>query len=386
MPEIISPPVIASLPPRVSGPFTDIDSGAAFYTVSIDASGSWSPAFSPDQLTFAWSDAFSGLGTLPSYSMVVTTAQLAGATTTPVTVTVADPLGTATTTTIVVMLTATATPTIVVGKNNGATYSADNGATWTTFGSSRAMVPIREPPGLLLAAFSDQTIQSSTKTLYTFPAPPSAFFVNPANASRLTVGLGNGEVWRSINGGATWALLTTFGALITQVVEASDGLLTYVVSGTTIWLSRRAFLDKPVEWIKYTTPVRATCMVLGKWGNYAGASDGTVTNVGTGQVLADLATAITRMAYHPRHGTLWVVESSGAFWRMKQGDSVLSQIGTIPGGGGRLAPITPIPGALLNSNDAGAFLSPDAGVTWHRILSGPAYSIGYSGLPVPGTY
>jgi hypothetical protein len=159
-----------------------------------------------------------------------------------------------------------------------------------------------------------------------------------------------------------------------------------VVADTLIWQSRRSFFDTPVVWTQFTAPARATRMVLGAWGNYGCSSIGTVRNVDTGGVLSGPASSITGIAYNPRHGTLWVAESNGPFWRMKQGDSALAQISSIPGGGGRLAPITPIPGAILTGNDTGAYMSPDAGLTWRKLLAGATSSIGYYSPAVPGTY
>jgi hypothetical protein len=280
----------------------------------------------------------------------------------------------------------TVIPTIVVGTSNGASYTTNNGTSWSTFGSGAAVVPSRQPSGAILAMFADGTLRSTTATLYTFPAAASAFFVNPANPSRITIGLVNGDIWRSVDGGTTWSFLATFGTRISQVFEAADGLLTYVAVDTTVWLSRRAFTDTPTPWTQFSGAILTTRLVLGAWGNYVGASDGTVKNVDTGAVLAGPTSAITGMAYNPRHGTLWVAEQSGKFWRMRQGDSSLSNLSTIPSGGGRLSPITPIPGTILTANDAGAWMSPDAGVTWRKLLAGAASGAGYYSTPVPGTY
>lgn len=382
-------PVTGVLPPQVSGPFSDLVTGAVFYTVCIDGSHSWSPSYSPDRLTFAWSDAFGGVGQLPSYAFLVTTAQLAGATTTPVTLALSDPdEATTRTVTVDVGSNAPVNPTLVLARPAGCSYSTDAGATWTTFsnGSGQPVVPIRQPATGPLAVFPSGALQSPTATLYTFPAAPSAFSVNPARPERWLIGLVNGDVWRTIDSGATWTLLKTFGGRIAQAFEAPDGLVLYVAVATTIWTSRLAFQDAPVVWASFPQPAQAISLLLGRWGNYAGASNGTVLNVDSDTVLAGPTTAIVGMAYNPRHGTLWVSELGGKFWRMAQGASTLTNLSTIPGGGGPIAPITPIPGAILVGNDSGTYLSPDAGLTWRLLLGGPTGTAGYSSPPVPGTY
>jgi hypothetical protein len=212
------PPVIGALPPQVSGPFPDLLTNVSFYTVSVDASGSWSASNPPDQLIFAWSDAFGGTGTLPSYSFVVTTAQLGTQASTNLTLTVTDPQGLSTTGTVVVTFAATVIPTIVVGQSSGCTYTSDNGAHWTTFGPQSAVVPPRFPPSTIMAGFGDGTLRTPSATLYQFPSSITSFFVNPANPARILIGLNNGDVWRSLDTGATWTLLVSFGARIPQVI------------------------------------------------------------------------------------------------------------------------------------------------------------------------
>jgi hypothetical protein len=91
--DTIAPPAsVAILPAQVSR-FTDAD-GVVFYTVSLDATGSWSTSFTPDQLSFAWTDNFGDTGTLPTFSFTVSSAQLGGAVGTTVNLVVTDPNGT----------------------------------------------------------------------------------------------------------------------------------------------------------------------------------------------------------------------------------------------------------------------------------------------------
>lgn len=63
------------------------------YCITIDGSGSYSPSYPTSRLTYLWTDAFGGIGTFSTYTFRVTPAQLAGATSTIVTLNVADPSG-----------------------------------------------------------------------------------------------------------------------------------------------------------------------------------------------------------------------------------------------------------------------------------------------------
>jgi hypothetical protein len=97
-----SGPIVAILPAQVAGPFVDADTGSTYYSVSLDASNTHSTSYSSDQLAFAWSDAFGGSGSLPTYSFMVTTGQLGGASGSLVTLAVTDPAGQSSSATVTV--------------------------------------------------------------------------------------------------------------------------------------------------------------------------------------------------------------------------------------------------------------------------------------------
>jgi hypothetical protein len=65
----------------------------AYYCISLDGTNATSSSFPASQLSYLWSDLFGGSGVLPTYAFAVTAAQLSGATSTTVTLTVTDPLG-----------------------------------------------------------------------------------------------------------------------------------------------------------------------------------------------------------------------------------------------------------------------------------------------------
>ncbi len=64
-----------------------------FFSVSLDAAGTYSASFPTSQLTYLWTDLFGGVGTFPTYTFTVNLAQLNGAKSTIVTLNVADPSG-----------------------------------------------------------------------------------------------------------------------------------------------------------------------------------------------------------------------------------------------------------------------------------------------------
>lgn len=275
-------------------------------------------------------------------------------------------------------------PLIVVGTTAGIQYTTDGGNSYTAVGTNPAVVPPRQPSTQILHGMSSGNIRNGSTLLYTFPAAVSTIFVNPINETRITVGLVNGDVWRSLNAGATWALLYSFGGRIVQVVESLDLLSSYTVTATYVWHTTNASASAPVASATFSTT--ATAVLISTAGNYAGASDGTVLNMTTGAILSGPTTPILGLASHPRNNNLWVLEQNGTFWRMAFGSGVLTNLSTVPGGGGLLVPVTPIPGLILASNSLGAWISPDAGLTWVKILATNATSIGWYSPPTPGNF
>ena len=365
----------------------DVDTGLTWFTASLDASQSSSVAFSTDKLAFAWSDDQGGSGVLPTYTFTISSAQLATIPTRIVNVTLAvtDPLGQTSTARIPVVFTQTVPVRIVAGLASGATYTTDGGVTLNTFGSTSAMVPRRQPKSQSLAGFQDGTIQSLGVILYTFPAAVQTIFVNDVNNARITVALANGDLWRSIDAGATWNWLYSFGSSVAQIVETLDGQVTYVASSNSVWVSYRAFQDQPTVWASFAYPIMATQLLVNAFGNYVGSSTGQVLNVDTGAILAGPTSPIIGLAFNPRQSTLWVMELNGQFWRMPAGGSSLIALSTVAGGGGRLVPVNPIPGFILTANTLGAQASLDAGLTWRRIIAGQANNVGWYAQPVPGS-
>ncbi len=276
-------------------------------------------------------------------------------------------------------------PLIVVGTSTGIQYTRDGGVTYTAVGTvNSAVVPAREPITQILHGMSSGNLRNGATLLHTFPAAVSCIFVNPINDARILVGLTNGDVWRSIDAGVTWALLYSFGPRIVQLVESLDTLSIYTVVGQAVWVTTNDFTSQPSILAPFAG--QATAVLISNFGNYAGSSDGTVMNTTTGALLGGPTSAILGLANNPRNGTLWVMEQNGIFWRKALTASILTNLSTLAGGGGMIVPVTPIPGMILAANTQGAFISPDAGLTWLRILPTIATSIGWYSPPVAGGF
>jgi hypothetical protein len=381
-------PFISCLQPVVTGPFVDAQTGATYHSVVIDAAESWAAGADQMDLRFEWTVPDlpeAGIGVLPTFAFSVATIADPSI---AVHLVVTDPNGQATTVDLTVDLTLAVQPRIVAGLRAGARVTTNGGLSFVSFGDAEGLTPTRQPDDRTVTAVGQDLmwlVDGLPQTLFTFPAPIVSIFCNPAASHRFTVGLTNGDVWRSIDDGAHWNSLYTFGPTISVIYESPNLVSTFVAAGNDVWVTRRSFTDTPARWAS-SDDCRIAQFVVSAYASYIGCDDAAVREVATGHVLAGPTSSITGLAFNPRHGTLWVLEQNGHFWRMRQGESTLTNLSTVPGGGGQLVPITAAAGLILTANGAGTWISPDAGVTWRLLLGSPASSVGAYLPPTPGSY
>ncbi len=105
--------------------------------------------------------------------------------------------------------------------------SADGEKTWQTYGIPVVMVAPIAITGFVLGGCADGTLYRSTDQLatapthvFTFPAAITAIWINEKLEHRALVGLQDGSVWLSIDGGQQWTGMSKFAAAINDLSES----------------------------------------------------------------------------------------------------------------------------------------------------------------------
>ncbi len=116
---------------------------------------------------------------------------------------------------------------IVLAEKTTVEGSTDGERTWQSYGIPVVAVAPIAITGFVLAGTADGTLYRSTDQLATepvhvanFPAAITCIWINEQISRRSLVGLQDGSVWLSIDGGTTWTGQSTFGTPINDLSES----------------------------------------------------------------------------------------------------------------------------------------------------------------------
>lgn len=383
---------------------------ATFYTVNADGSGSWDP---DGQVTaYAWSNNKNAdTSSEPTYATKFTQAELDAATKPKITLQVTDNDGNTDTVTAEISAHADAilTRELHVAADNQAESSSEGGVSWGTF--DPGAVAVRSTPeiagdghsywGLVDGRLyrSDDHLATAPTLVHTFSAAVLSIWIHELDANRVSVGLANGEVWRTLDASegasSTWVLRYTFTDAVNALQESVFQRGQYrVASGNAIWITFDDFASVR-HLITFDAGATAQHLATSPFANYGCATNATESTAvkredGVGVALPAGITSIFTITHAINADVLWAAGVSGTDTLIfrKPADSeppTFAQIATIPGGGQphRLIRDGDSPLTLYLAAEHGLYKSYDGGKTWVTMRSGngPYYQVGYGSAP-----
>jgi hypothetical protein len=255
-------------------------------------------------------------------------------------------------------------PTIVAATPTAAV--ACDGTTWLTFAPGPACTAVcAASASLQVLGFADgalyqtglSTFGSSATLLKTLPAAPSAIFVNPSLPRRWTVGLDNGDLWRTFDAGLTWWPIATLSGQVHQVLETPDAQQTYVAVGTQI-----LGLSGSLRVLEAAFPLFDFLLDLD--GIFATGTAGVVLPDGSIATFGSELRSIVRLT----GGTRLVAAINGSLLRQLPNGTWSSSNALAPGGINRLVVLQGR--TLLVASDQFVSLTADLGNTWYGLHRG----------------
>jgi hypothetical protein len=396
---------VAAFTYQVTSESFDVGAGqTAYLTVVCDAGTSYDPDTPFEQLTFAWtSGGDPATGTGVRYQFRATPDALSAGV--DVTLTVSD--GTSEdvlTQTITAGTAPVALRELYVAAWGAMDASPDGGATWhrQDYGGSfpvRATAPI-SPPGV--GFFGAQNfLAMTTDFLATMPVEVHAFtgqvwaiWSHETIASRLLVGLDNGEVWLTTNvdlgATATWRKLPhTFADPVLAIAESFDRLgLIRVASGTNIWISYDQ-LETASVLVPFGGTTRAIALSFA--GNYFAASaaggpvKGESGDTFTFPAVSPAVADVRGLTTHIRDQVVYAADRQGRTWIAAGGSTFVA--GGVLGAGdpaNHLLRDGDYQDVLYAAADDAVYKSYDGARSWHplRALTGTVGLLPLTGMAV----
>ncbi len=405
---------------------TDLVGGVPtlMYDVLCDGSASWSPVSPQTALTFHWSNNTTGT-TLTGpygtpYGVAFTQAQMAAGPS--ITLTVSDPSGASASHIASINLpeNVPVVPALYVAAGSHAYATGDGGAHWNSWAAPATTSIISTPeiaslgyslfgldngdlyrsPDAAIAAAD--FLATAPTLLHSFGSAVKCIWINEGNAEEITVGLANGQLWQSQDGGTTWPSvpggatagpLFTFGAAVNWVV-ASDGsqpggtwgLLLVAMSNQLLY----GYTNVPGTWTELTnlgTGGTAMRISLSGFGNFVSGDGGNLVKRQDGVVIAfpTLTPApanVRGLTHNPRVDTLYALDDQARGFAAASSALTFSETASLPAGSGAAQHLVR-DGNLLTilyaTAAAGFYKTADDGLSWQQMLN---FAVGGS---TPGT-
>jgi hypothetical protein len=383
------------------------DASAQYYTVMCDASPSWDP--DGTIAAYSWSNNKNGdVGSASTYQTKFTAAQIATAT---ITLTVTDNDGNTASVTHNVGVGGEVAPQLVrklaVAAGSQAEWSPDGGTTWYTWAPGAGAVvstPEIAPEDITYFGLSDGKLyrledwdsSSAPALLTTFDAQVNCIWVNEADNNRIWVGLANGKIHLSVDGGVTWTLKKTYGNPVLRLIESAfEPGQVRVAVGNTIRITYTEFADDATLILfDAGATARHTAGALG----FGGYGCGSVSSGQTNAVQKEDGTVITfpaltpavedvrGIAHHIRDDVLFAVDAQGRSFRKGAGSTTFTQMGTLNGSGtvNHVIRDGDAPEIIYAAADDGLYKTWDGAATWVRLRDYTAVGlvgrqVGYGG-------
>lgn len=387
----------------VSGTPTD------FYTVTCDGAGSYD--LDGTIATYAWSNNKNAdTGTASTYATSFTQAQIDA--TAQITLTVTDNNGN--TNAITQTITSTAQQILVrdlyVAAGSRAEATSTGGKTWNTWTPAAGSVvstPTIAGETHSYFGLSDGKLYRTNDYLATAPTLVKDFgsqveciWINEADANRVTVGLANGQVHRTLNadqlGSSAWTQLVDLGTdPVRDIVESALDFGQYrVCVGSTVKITYDDFASTSTLITFDGTAYQIIPSLVGLPGLAAGADttgnqpiqseDGTAYTFPVLTPETDEARAAT---HHIRQASILYVDRAGRSFTTADGGTAFSQKGTLGAGDPANRAIRDGDNQLIHyvAADDGLWKSYDGAASWKQLRDYAAvglvgWAVGYGGI------
>jgi hypothetical protein len=230
--------------------------GTLYFAFCVSAARDYDDA--PDTLTLAWSNsANADVGSETRYVTWFTASELAAGQT--ITLSVTDPAANEDHVSKAITSTTTQVIRDYYHAFAGRAEASDDGGltwqTWTPAGATVISTPRHPAQGTGLFGLSDGRLVSTSDYLrtaptlvHTFAAAINCIWVYYGSQSEWWVGLANGNLWRTLNGGTDWTLVHDDAAAITDIHRGWDGLVRYC-AGQNEYIARPPY----TTWIVLTS-------------------------------------------------------------------------------------------------------------------------------------
>ena len=369
----------------------EVVGGSDTYTVICDGSPSYDPDGDSADLTFAWSnDQTADSGTEMVYSFQATPAEIAAGLNVTLIVTDADTLSGTATRLVEGTSTTTLARVVFSAAGSQARCTQDGGRNWNYWAPGGGVEVISTPEGSYedegLFGLSDgrlvhtlDYLQSAPTTLETFDAAVNSIWVHETQDGRITVGLANGKLYLSTDGGTTWTLLYTFAAAITCVKESPMLMGQFwVTSGVYQYIFYEGASAPTVQATFPATSV-ARWTANSFMGNYACATipaasgAAAVRGADDDSALAfpdmtpgDPVEDVRALTHHLYLDILWACDLAGRFFVKAEGATTFAHVAdmTAPGDVHHMLRDTALQNLIYVQAAEGLYKTPDGGNTF----------------------
>jgi hypothetical protein len=298
---------------------------------------------------------------------------------------------------------------LYIAAGSRADATSDGGANWQTWTPGAGTV-VSTPPiagedhsyfGLSNGKLyrTDDYLDTTPIEMNDFGSQVNAIWIHEIDANHVTVGLQNGEVWRTLDadqlGSSTWALLKDYGNAVLDIVASFAGNGQYrVATGDEIRITYSDFaadeavidFDGGIAWRIISSLVN----LPGK--GAAAAVDPVKSEDGTAYTFdAATPTDVRAATHHIRQDVLYIADVTGKVWATQEGGTEFSQIGLLGSGdqANQMIRDGDNQAVLYAAGNDAAWKTFDGGLTWGILRDYSAgglvgHQMGYGGLRALG--
>ncbi len=324
------------------------------YTVICDGSASWDMDSAPSTLTFVWTNNKNAdTATTVLYSTAFTQAQMDNATKPTVTLVVNDNDATSPSGTLTVTIQNTSDPITIrplyVAAYGRAEATPNGGKTWNTWTPGGGVNVISTPEigaedhsyfGTDNAKLyrTDDYLATAPTLIHTFSDDVNCIYINRANANRVTVGLADGRVYRTLDAdqlaSSTWTLLCDQAAPINWIIESHYAFGTYRIAMSNQILVTNDDFATTSEIMNLGIGATAQRIALSFFANYGSGSgdlvkrdDGTQI---TFPVLVPVVSDVRGLTHDIADDILYAGDEDGRTFAKAAGATTFTQKATCP--------------------------------------------------------